>query len=71
MAIRLKPNGKYQVDVTVKGQPRFVQTVHSEDEAKRLEKEMVEQLRFGVSSKPTPKGVWTLDEAFKKTASIE
>ena len=70
MAIRLKPNGKFQVDVTVKGQPRFVQTVSSEEEAKDIEKQKIEELRFGVSSKPTKKGVWTLGEAFSKTCSI-
>ena len=70
MAIRLKPNGKFQVDVTVKGQPRFVQTVSSEEEAKDIEKQKIEELRFGVSSKPTKKGVWTLGEAFTKTCSI-
>ena len=68
MAIRLKPNGKFQVDVTVKGQPRFVQTVHSEEEAKLLEKEKFEELRYGASSRPAVKSTWTLEDAFRRTS---
>ena len=67
MAIRKTAAGNFMVDVSVKGHPRFYETVDTEDEAKILEKQKKEELKYGVAANPKAKSMWTLAEAMKAT----
>jgi hypothetical protein len=67
MAIRKTDAGNFMVDVSVKGHPRFYETVDTEEEAKVLEKQKREELKYGAASIKKAKSIWTLGEAMKAT----